>query len=99
MLATQAHYRPLSKAALARRRSMAISTVSRVNKVRPAPYSLGPLLISPQLKSRHGAPAQPTQSSRKGKKAWRKNVDLVQVEDTLEGLRDEERITGCVRRH
>ncbi|KAF8607405.1 P60-like protein [Ceratobasidium sp. AG-I] len=57
---------------------MAISTVSRVNK----------------LKYRHGAPAQPTQSSRKGKKAWRKNVDLVQVEDTLEGLRDEERITG-----
>lgn len=45
-------------------------------------------------KSKYGAPAQPTQSSRKGKKAWRKNVDLEQVDDHLEGVRDEERVTG-----
>ncbi|KAJ1301190.1 hypothetical protein OPQ81_003600 [Rhizoctonia solani] len=69
-------YRPLSKAALARKRAMAISTVNRVNK------------------SRYGAPAQPSQSTRKGKKAWRKNVDIEDVEDRLEGLRDEERETG-----
>jgi hypothetical protein len=44
-----------------------------------------------------GAPAQRAQSSRKGKRAWRKNVDLDEVEEALEGLRAEERITGYVR--
>ncbi|CAE6453815.1 unnamed protein product [Rhizoctonia solani] len=78
MLGTRAQYRPLSKAALARKRAMAISTVNRINKVQ----------------SRYGAPAQPSQSTRKGKKAWRKNVDIEEVEDRLEGLRDEERETG-----
>ncbi|CAE7081535.1 unnamed protein product [Rhizoctonia solani] len=78
MLGTRAQYRPLSKAALARKRAMAISTVNRVNK----------------LKSRYGAPSQSSQPTRKGKKAWRKNVDIEEVEDHLEGLRDEERETG-----
>jgi nucleolar protein 53 len=47
-------------------------------------------------KSNVGAPAQLTQSSRKGKKAWRKNVDLEEVEVGLEGMRAEERVTGWV---
>ncbi|KAI0634326.1 P60-like protein [Trametes polyzona] len=42
----------------------------------------------------NGAPAQRAQSSRKGKRAWRKNVDIEQVEVGLEGLRAEERTTG-----
>jgi nucleolar protein 53 len=46
-------------------------------------------------KSAIGAPSQHGQSSRKGKKAWRKNVDLDEVEESLEGLRVEERVTGC----
>ncbi|KAF9547662.1 hypothetical protein EC957_008019 [Mortierella hygrophila] len=33
-------------------------------------------------------------SSRKGKKAWRKNVDITDVEQTLDELRAEERTTG-----
>ncbi|CCO33636.1 putative protein C22F8,09 [Rhizoctonia solani AG-1 IB] len=78
MLGIRAQYRPLSKATLVRKRAMAISTVNRVNKV----------------KSRYGAPSQSSQSTRKGKKAWRKNVDIEEVEDRLEGLRDEERETG-----
>ena len=41
-----------------------------------------------------GAPSQHNQSSRKGKKAWRKNVDIGEVEQGLEGLRQEERVTG-----
>ncbi|RPD61576.1 P60-like protein [Lentinus tigrinus ALCF2SS1-7] len=41
-----------------------------------------------------GAPAQRNQSSRKGKRAWRKNVDLDEVEEGLEELRSEERATG-----
>lgn len=45
-------------------------------------------------KSAVGAPAQHNQSSRKGKKAWRKNVDLEQVEEGLESIRAEERVTG-----
>ncbi|EJU01387.1 P60-like protein [Dacryopinax primogenitus] len=42
----------------------------------------------------YGAPAQHGQSSRKGKKAWRKNVDLVEVEEGLEKLREDIRTTG-----
>jgi len=42
-----------------------------------------------------GAPAQHNQSSRKGKKAWRKNVDIEELEEKLEGLREEERTFGC----
>lgn len=41
-----------------------------------------------------GAPAQLAQSSRKGKKAWRKNVDIRDEEEALERKREEERVTG-----
>lgn len=47
-------------------------------------------------KSAVGAPSQYNQSSRKGKRAWRKNVDIGDVEQTLEELRAEERVVGCV---
>lgn len=36
-----------------------------------------------------GAPAQHKQPSRKGKKAWRKNVDIADVQSGLEALREE----------
>lgn len=36
-----------------------------------------------------GAPSQHSQSSRKGKKAWRKNIDVTAVQDGLDNLRDE----------
>lgn len=36
-----------------------------------------------------GAPAQHKQPSRKGKKAWRKNVDITDVQSGLENLREE----------
>ncbi len=35
------------------------------------------------------APKQFKQPSRKGKKAWRKNVDLTEVQEGLEVVRDE----------
>lgn len=41
-----------------------------------------------------GAPAQLSQTSRKGKKAWRKNVDVRAEEQALEAARAEERLTG-----
>lgn len=40
-----------------------------------------------------GAPSA-KQSSRKGKKAWRKNVDITAEETALEVAREEERVTG-----
>jgi len=43
-----------------------------------------------------GTPAQRNQSSRKGKRTWRKNVDIEDVEEGLEEMRVEERITGSV---
>jgi len=43
-----------------------------------------------------GAPSQLKQTSRKGKKAWRKNVDITEVEGGLEELRMEERAVGYV---
>ena len=41
-----------------------------------------------------GAPAQHNQSSRKGKRAWRKHVDIEDVEEGLESIRAEEIVTG-----
>jgi nucleolar protein 53 len=41
-----------------------------------------------------GAPSQKYQPTRKGKKAWRKNVDIADIEQGIEGLREEERVTG-----
>lgn len=43
-----------------------------------------------------GAPSQRSQPSRKGKKAWRKNVDIDIIEDGLETIRDQERLVGYV---
>lgn len=43
-----------------------------------------------------GAPAQKKQPTRKGKKAWRKNVDIEDIEAAVEGLREEEITTGYV---
>lgn len=47
-------------------------------------------------KSVVGAPAQRSQGTRKGKRAWRKNVDLDEVEQGLEEVREEERQFGYV---
>jgi nucleolar protein 53 len=47
------------------------------------------------MPSKTGAPAQLSQSSRKGKKAWRKNVDIEDVEERMESNREEERLLGC----
>ena len=44
----------------------------------------------------NGYPAQYSQPSRKGKKAWRKFVDIEDVETGLEEIRTEERETGYV---
>ena len=41
-----------------------------------------------------GAPAQLAQKSRKGKKAWRKNIDVRDEEAAMEQAREEERATG-----
>ena len=45
-------------------------------------------LIAPKAVA-PGAPQQHKQPSRKGKKAWRKNVDVTDVQEGLEELRDE----------
>ena len=45
-------------------------------------------------KSKVGAPMQAGQTSRKGKKAWRKNVNIEDVEEKLEEIRSEERVVG-----
>lgn len=53
----------------------------------------------PVLRPREGgstqAPATFTQPSRKGKKAWRKNVDVTEVQEGLRDLNDQ-LIEGCV---
>ncbi|KAI7885507.1 tumor suppressor protein Gltscr2 [Lichtheimia hyalospora FSU 10163] len=42
------------------------------------------------------AVAKKLQTSRKGKKAWRKNIDIASVEEGLESNREEERVRGKV---
>lgn len=44
-----------------------------------------------------GAPQQHKQSSRKGKRAWRKNVDVTDVQDGLEVYQEEVRAGGPLR--
>lgn len=41
-----------------------------------------------------GAPSTHSQPSRKGKKAWRKNIDITHEEEALEKAREDERVTG-----
>lgn len=41
-----------------------------------------------------GAPSTLGQKTRKGKKAWRKNIDVRDEEEALEQAREEERVTG-----
>jgi len=45
-------------------------------------------------KSVVGAPSQLSQNTRRGKKAWRKNIDIDNVEEGLETIRLEERVLG-----
>ena len=47
------------------------------------------------MSSKQDAPQQFQQPSRKGKKAWRKNVDVTEIQEGLRQLKDEE-IKGCV---
>ncbi len=47
------------------------------------------------LSGNPNAPQQHKQPSRKGKKAWRKNVDISEVQQGLEELNDQI-IKGCV---
>lgn len=48
------------------------------------------------MAERTKAPAQHKQPSRKGKKAWRKNVDVTQVQEGLEALREEVILGGPI---
>jgi nucleolar protein 53 len=55
--------------------------------------------MTPTMKSKVsavGAPAQFKQATRKGKKAWRKNIDIQPEEAAMEDARMEERVTGYV---
>lgn len=62
----------------------------------PAAPKSAPPASQKSARSSLGAPAQHNQPSRKGKKAWRKNVDIQDVEEGIEELRAEERATGSV---
>ena len=70
----------------------AIMALLRVSK-RPSTSALKKK--KPTAASTLGAPAQHDESSRKGKRAWRKNVDIEDLEEKLESLREEERTLGC----
>jgi len=61
---------------------------------KPSKSSSKPEIQAKSSRSSLGAPAQHNQSSRKGKRAWRKNIDIEDVEEGLEGMRAEERVIG-----
>ncbi|EIW73019.1 hypothetical protein M231_04335 [Tremella mesenterica] len=70
------------------------SSKLRANKNKKIYTSL-PSSIKPSVSAAElGVPSQPGQPSRKGKKAWRKNIDITDVEQSLEDARAEERLTG-----
>ena len=66
-------------------------------KTRSKPYDRHPSQHTKRRSSsKLGAPAQLSQTSRKGKQAWRKNIDVSGIEDALESARLEERTIGSV---
>lgn len=65
-----------------------MSTLTKEKKAATTPPS------TKKTRSSIGAPSQRSQGSRKGKRAWRKNVDLDEVEEGLEEMRTEERVVG-----
>lgn len=67
-----------------------IFDIPNINHYANSLYARTSLAIMSRAQS---APQQPSQTSRKGKRAWRKNVDISDVQDGLERLRDE-MITG-----
>lgn len=69
-------------------------TTNPVSK--PSTASKSKSKVKTGAKNALGAPSQHTQGSRKGKRAWRKNVDIGEVEEGMEGLRAEERVVGSV---
>ncbi|PPQ85556.1 hypothetical protein CVT25_006726 [Psilocybe cyanescens] len=73
---------------------MATSKSSTKSKAKPASDASSKKASTKPARSAIGAPSQLNQSSRKGKKAWRKNVDIADVEATMEEMRAEERVTG-----
>ena len=81
---------------LYRARLMALVTLFTTTPMMASekPLKIKSALSKKRSRSAIGAPSQHNQSSRKGKKAWRKNVDIGEVEQGLEGLRQEERVTG-----
>ncbi|KAJ6788482.1 hypothetical protein PWT90_02627 [Aphanocladium album] len=54
-------------------------------------------VIKPLSSDSHDAPSQYKQTSRKGKKAWRKNVDVTEVQKGLEDLNEEIIQGGVIR--
>lgn len=60
------------------------SSISRVSAIQ---HNKMPVLKP--LAGSKDAPQQHKQTSRKGKKAWRKNVDVTEVQEGLEEVRDE----------
>ena len=80
---------------------MVIGKAERPTKVQGKPYSRpSNKAVSNKEPSKGqlatGAPSAFNQGSRKGKKAWRKNIDLSVEEQALERAREEERLTGSV---
>jgi nucleolar protein 53 len=70
------------------------TTMSQSTAAKTGAGSKKPSAKAKPTKSAIGAPSQHTQSSRKGKKAWRKNVNIEDVEGGLEEMRSEERVVG-----
>ena len=56
---------------------------------RPTTPQLGRQRREETMADTGAAPAQYKQASRKGKKAWRKNVDVTQIQSGLEDVRDQ----------
>lgn len=70
------------------------SKFSKSPAIRPTPHALDGYKVRNSwivrgMAERKKAPAQYKQPSRKGKKAWRKNVDVSEVQEGLEALREE----------
>lgn len=67
---------------------------TKTSREKPYDRTLSSSYTSLKPSTETGAPATHGQKTRKGKKAWRKNIDLRDEEEALETAREEERVTG-----
>jgi hypothetical protein len=67
----------------------AVRKITGVSSAFPIDFILFSTTMAPVAEKVQAAPATHKQPSRKGKKAWRKNVDITELQEGVEDVREQ----------